>query len=494
MGAETFVQADGNQIAKILDELTKILQSMAAWQNESELKSQLARQCHDLLAKGNDTASFAHIQNEYLEEIEAQLLERKIPYMAVPVGMVDGVGSTLIVVPSEYEIELKNIEQDVAFLDTKYHGEVDVAALAESAQRMGYKSLSSYTFEDKDIAFIAHQKLLQAHMPNAMIKNDDGTFTIYTHPQNMFNPGTSMDGVKFEISLMMENAKVAACEEAAKLRIEQATYDQDVITNFINDASIGNNVVLSDSQNTSTKYLEAKNGEIFSWQKKGGEWVSKKLEIDLEADKDVVRLAISSATDKIHNMTTMKANQWDENCRDVKTDIVATYLKENNIKTRPEAKEGTTEKNFKIFFDKYFEPYMNKVTEEASKIVSEKHGKTRITDVLTMQEAAKEEKAAIREILKDEGHPLTKELLVKVGTVNKKFTQDMLADMIESIDGNKKGHEILDKGSILVERQEAFINSKLLSTHNNTYEKSAVYDREDEKSNETEKSAFYERQ
>ena len=386
------------------EKMQQILQMLYERISRNDIKEKEMK-LMEKFVKGNGPVMGATIINNHFQEVKEELIKQNIPHMAIPGGP-DGV---LVLVRKEYENQLLAIQEAVAAKDTSLAKELSLRNSIDVLKTQKINNTVVLSFNDKDMAEIAKQKLFQSGSTFATLEDGDKT-KLVVFPSSLYKQnGKDLEYFKLNYALTQARGAdmfLAPGETEPSImtaRKQQAAYDKKIVEEFIVDAKKGKHVVLGDIRGNGSIYIEAINGEITVHNKDKG--LHDKITYLKEDSLGVMYSTLSRHTEKIRNMMNFDGKYYNEKVKDEKISFSDLDAKYKDKFVRP----SLSGKNVNIhnFFNNTAELMIEEVNMEAGLRAEAKKG----FRMLSSEAKAKVKREEVIKILNDKEFPAIKEFL-----------------------------------------------------------------------------------
>lgn len=413
---------DSRQVQQAIQRTLQTLFQAAyeAWlrKQDKDLEAELAKQ----MVEGQGSIHGSAVYPDHLEKIKQELINKKIPFFV----MNNKTGQQYILVREKHKTDLLNIEEMISMQDTKLSKELSLNSALALAESRNINRLITLSFNDKDMAEIAKQKLFQSGIVFTSCHAANKTH-LSVFPNSLFKEnGKDLEFFKLNYSLLQSRDIYKTDKETESyfltLRKEQAKFDKNTIEHFVQQALYGKHVILGDNNGAGKLYIEAKNKEFIVHDR------IKDITIPIEVLKSDaitdVYSTLSRYTENIYNMNVFDGDFYNEN---LLNDYSSPEIKKAYKRPKIDA-EHQQLKELHQFLSHNCESFVKEVNETATKWVMAKD------DYLSLTE---EQKAAYKHenieiILTDMNHPIIQNFLTHDSPIPTEERENILHQMYEN--------------------------------------------------------------
>lgn len=401
-------------------------------------------------------AAYNSVPKEFAGEIREMLINQKIPFAVLP----NATGDVMFIVRAQDGQRFLEMQQDVMTASTQYAKELTANAMIKQYERSGQGKAEMLTITDKDMAFVAKQKLEKSGITFASVENPDGSTSFVVSPHARFNRSGN-DLVNFELLHAFEQSKadesIASKSEIFDVRVKQAQFDDDRLTEFAKGIQTGGRYVFAPAYGKCNCYIETKGGEVSLFERKlidGAEtWVENPLKIDPSASLKDIKIALSYPTRNISFADCISANRFDRNNNCSSREEAESI--DFGRKVRPIVKKGTPSYNYDYVAQYEIKPMIDAINETATKLTNNTPG----IEMKTQEELYDIKKQHIQEIIEAKQHPQIQEFLNSERYLSKEEKEQWFNKITEHFTNtNERG----DKYACIVEKPRLNVLKKLI--------------------------------
>lgn len=316
----TNIVPDEQQFIQSIEKLFSVVEEAYLKDDENHKRIMLMNKLRDHINMGGKIA-YNLVPADFRDKVIQSLEDQNIPYMAAP----DGKGNVMVVVRDKDKDKLLEIQQDFEFLSTDYIKELTPQNMLMLYKAHGIKDVDSLTFNNREMAEVAKQKLYQAGVTFAELQKEDEVELIISPMSKFGRKGDDL--AYFELYHSFEQSKAdkmfaggkmqGNCTEFLQTRFMQASYDKEQLTKFAQRVVNGQTGVLCSSKGSQNVCIECNQMGVFvltrSETSSDGKysWKSTKLDIGEDASVKDVEALLSKYADRVRDMTITTRDNFD---------------------------------------------------------------------------------------------------------------------------------------------------------------------------------------
>ena len=312
----TNVVPDEQQYIHVMETIMNGLEKLYMKDDENKKRMKLMEELRNHVKMGKQIA-YNVIPSQYKDKVIEMLEDQNIPYMAAP----DGNGHTMVIVKDSDKDKLLEIQKDIELLSTDYVKELTPQNMLMLYKAHGIKNVDTLTFNDKEMAEIAKQKLYQSGVTFAEVENKEETELIISPMSKFSKDGNDLS--LFELHHAFEQSKADSmfkkspdekCTDFLATRFKQGAYDREQLDKFASAIKDGKSCVLCSGKGKQEISIESNAMGVFVLErtKDSKAWKSTQLTIGDNASVKDISALLSKYSDKITDMTIISKTLFDK--------------------------------------------------------------------------------------------------------------------------------------------------------------------------------------